>query len=113
MSVAKTSTANTSTANTSVANMSAEKMNPTQIYEIAQEIHSTRAQHDEEFFKKKYPQFTTEYSALFNLCLCDTMDMSILKKAIDILQCRQNGSMDENGSDVEFGKVLSDRFLPR
>lgn len=88
-------------------------MTPQEILDAALEVHDNRKKYTQDELKTMHPVFSESYSHLFDMCLTDNLDKSILKQAIYFLQCRQDNKLDDHDSDVEFGKVLAAKYLPK
>lgn len=87
-------------------------MDPQDILNSALAVHNARKQHTKDQLKQMHPVFSESYSLLFDMCLTDDMDIKILKRAIALLHIRKKNEMGEHDSDVEFGKVLAEKYLP-
>ena len=82
-----------------------------EILTIALDVHDKRKTHTESALKEMYPEFSERYSALFEMCLSDNMNIDVLKHAMSILHLRETNQKTEHDTDVEFGEVLAQNYL--
>lgn len=82
-----------------------------EILEVALKIHNDRKTHSEDDFKEQFPEFCTQYSSLFEMCLKDDMNVNILKQAMVILELRETQQKSDHDTDVDFGQVLAKQYL--
>jgi hypothetical protein len=81
------------------------------ILETARYINENRSLVPKEELAKRHPLFATQYSALFDMCLLETMNFSILRQCIEFLKKRETGELSEYDSNYGFGQVLVDEIV--
>lgn len=87
-------------------------MTPDEIYDAAMELHALRKTKSREELKVQFESLFDCSDILFNMCMEDSFDSSILKHCVGLLGKRQRGDLDDMQSDVNFGTVLVDKYVP-
>ena len=62
--------------------------------------------HEIQDFKRSYPK-------LYAMILDPNCDSNILNRCIKLSQQLKNGQIEKDNTDVKFGQILADKFLPK
>ena len=60
-----------------------------------------------------FPEFREQYPKLFDMISKTDCDENILKNFINLQKKRESGKLTAEESDVAFGKVVANKYLPK